>query len=499
METPPSTATGTTPCATFGHRLDELVRALVADRIHEAQVAPVEFNAHEPGRWSRPATAGEAVNRLFMLNARQWHLEDLCCASRADDARYGNHKKRIEHCFKTKRPELVRTLNRYLTRAVIPGFRRRAFARSPALCFLRDGLRRDRTLARWRRRVVDAAVAIRRPALAAADRRFVAAGLDHVVFFNPAHNGDLHLSREFVKHLVATIPAARFSFAHFNAPKTLRDLQGVAHVSLHDLHDRIPVEVTDEWNCVVTPGYLLERTTRTLFVNTWIGQQGGRFLEVAPDGTRQATLGANMRLYGALINALGLPRPLAADPCTYFPSVDYSAFEIARVRAHVTAARRGTRVFISDGPVRSRQTDNFAFTPIVRALAERFPAADFYLTSAPAPGGDDLARPNVHRTRDLIGASGGDLNENSFLSLFCDLIVGRESGPFEFCKVRENYLDPAKTFICFTRNRLGAFWHTGPIPARCVWSAATDPTVVERVIAEEVSRLAARDHAPGGG
>ena len=42
-----------------------------------------------------------------------------------------------------------------------------------------------------------------------------------------------------------------------------------------------------------------------------------------------------------------------------------------------------------------------------------------------------------------------DLNEISYLSTFCDVIIGKESGPFAFCTIKDNLMNENKTFINF--------------------------------------------------
>jgi hypothetical protein len=55
----------------------------------------------------------------------------------------------------------------------------------------------------------------------------------------------------------------------------------------------------------------------------------------------------------------------------------------------------------------------------------------------------------VKYTGDIIKVENSDLNEISYLSTFCDIIVGRSSGPFTFSNVKENIFDGNKAFLCF--------------------------------------------------
>lgn len=486
--TPPSETSAEAP--SWGEALDQLIRKVVEARIREAKLAPTEHNAFEPERWSTPHNAGQAVNRLFMLNARQWHLEDLCCESNDNDIRYGDHKKRIEHCFKTKRPELIRTLNQHLKRATTRSRVKQLMARHPLLIRGQVHVKHKRYFEQIQNQLQTISQLPQHRTIKANDRRFIAEGLDSVIFFNCTHNGDLHLSREFVKHLKAAIGASNYAYAHFNASNVLRDLNGIKYISLYDLHDLIPVEVKDTCNCHVGEPYRLDRTSRTLLINTWIGQQGARYLIRGASGKRdQVTLEGNFRMYQDLAQTLGLPVSLNQNYLTWIPEIDYEVYEIDQVKKHFAKAPPASmRIFIANGAVRSKQIANFDFSPVILALAERYTTIEFYLTSKEPFKGSLPGLPNVIFTEDIIAAKGGDLNENSYLSLFCDVIVGRESGPFEFCKVKQNLFESSKTFICFSRNRQGAFWYQGAVSARRIRSEETSPKAVERVIANEINR-----------
>jgi len=486
--TPPIEPSAESP--SWGEALDQLIRKVVEARIREAKLAPTEHNAFEPERWSSPHNAGEAVNRLFMLNARQWHLEDLCCESNDNDLRYGDHKKRIERCFKTKRPELIRALNKHLKQATTRSRVQQLLARHPLLVRAAVHFRHKRYFEQIHNQLRSFSQLQQRRTSTTNDQQFIAEGIDRVIFFNCTHNGDLHLSREFVKHLKANIGASSYAYAHFSAPKVLHDLNGIKYLSLYDLHELIPVEVKDTCNCHVGEPYRLDRTSRTLLINTWIGQQGARYLIRGTSGKRdQVTLEGNVRMYSELAHKLGLPVSLSSNYLTWIPEIDYEVYEIARVKKHFAEASPASmRIFIANGVVRSKQIANFDFSPAILKLAEHHPTIEFYLTSKEPFRQSPPKLPNVIFTEDIIAANGGDLNENSYLSLFCNVIVGRESGPFEFCKVKENLFESSKTFICFSRNRQGAFWYQGPVNARRIRSEETSPKAVERVIANEIKR-----------
>jgi len=465
----------------WAEEVDQLIRNYTRAQIKEAKIAPVEYLMQEGPSWTSPSQEGQAVERLFVLNARQWHLEDLCCASQSHDTEYADNKKRIEQCFKLKRPQLIRALNRALDQKV-----RRVNA-SPRPWITRVVLRwkeRSQTLVHRLQELTKQRQRLN------SDRRSIREGLKKVVFFNSMHNGDLHLSREFVKHLTRLIPAETYEYAHFNSPKTLKDLPDVNFVSLYQLLQIIPVEIRHCQPMVHVP-YIYVSETRTLYLNTWVGQRHFQYLKRGPEGTNEVTLESNFKMYSDLLRLLEFPNLLSPDYRTYIPTIDYHAYEIGETDRYFSenSQNQKLRVFIANADVRSRQIRNFDFSPIILELAGRFQNAQFFLTSK-APFSSMPSRPsNILFTEDIIRASGSDLNENSYLSRFCHIIVGRESGPFEYCKVKQNLDDPHKTFICFTKNRHGANWYTGSVHARRVWSQATEADDVTQIIAAEMDRV----------
>jgi len=62
----------------------------------------------------------------------------------------------------------------------------------------------------------------------------------------------------------------------------------------------------------------------------------------------------------------------------------------------------------------------------------------------------ELQKENVKYTADIIRNEDQDLYEISYLSKFCDFMIGRYSGPFIFTNaIVENMSDESKKFLCF--------------------------------------------------
>ena len=60
---------------------------------------------------------------------------------------------------------------------------------------------------------------------------------------------------------------------------------------------------------------------------------------------------------------------------------------------------------------------------------------------------------NILFVEDLVQNSEGcDLNEIACISEYCDVVIGRNSGPFLFTNTKANLSNPNKKFLAFGRN-----------------------------------------------
>jgi hypothetical protein len=103
------------------------------------------------------------------------------------------------------------------------------------------------------------------------------------------------------------------------------------------------------------------------------------------------------------------------------------------------------KILFSNGPCLSGQCDYTGdMSPIIEIIAENNPNKTFIATHP-----FDCSLDNVVFTSDIIKSNQCDLNEISYLSTFCDIIVGRNSGPFCFASTKNNLKDPNKIFYAF--------------------------------------------------
>lgn len=248
-----------------------------------------------------------------------------------------------------------------------------------------------------------------------------------VVFFNFYHNGDLHVSRGLVSEVARQCSQKNIvcEYFHQNNPEVLADIPHVHYTSNnYGLRNIEPSHVEGD----------------TLYLNTWYGSNKDIFNGI---GVSFDTLYRNF---------LESTKPLGikfdqVDPIDMFPFITYEKYKIEHAKGWLEGRANRKKVFISNGQVLSGQFPNFAFSPVIKKLARRYPDIDFLISNNES---HLPTLPNVHLTKDIIKKGGVDLNENSYLASHCDVIVGRFSGTYTFSMTRQNYWNPNKTFVVFT-------------------------------------------------
>ena len=63
---------------------------------------------------------GEVIEKLVILHCRVWYLEDKISDAKTD-VEISNLKKKIDTCFKIKRPKYVEAINRMVEKSILEG------------------------------------------------------------------------------------------------------------------------------------------------------------------------------------------------------------------------------------------------------------------------------------------------------------------------------------------------------------------------------------------
>ncbi len=266
---------------------------------------------------------------------------------------------------------------------------------------------------------------------------------DKIVFYNHFGNGDIFESREFVKEIYKTVDAKEYIYSHGKNHRLLLDMPFLEQDSSYvaTLSPRDSVVVSDN----------------TMYINTWIGRDSSYVLP---------GIGCTVEMLCKMYKDMGFT--IRYNPYYYIPRIDFTYYNTRRIATEMQLARKHKKVLISNGNVQSCQADNFPFEPIINRLAEKYPDVLFYITSAM-----NYSNSNIIETNSITDCEGlgSDLNEIAYLSTYCDLIVGRSSGPFVFAQNFDNVFDFSKTFLAFTYMYSGGFFlATGKVNFNKLWS-----------------------------
>lgn len=86
----------------FGKVIEECIKETIDEVLSRREVPDIEYVETD--------NLGEVVEKLAILHIRMWMLEDLINASTTDEE-LADLKRKIDICFKIKRPRLVQAIN----------------------------------------------------------------------------------------------------------------------------------------------------------------------------------------------------------------------------------------------------------------------------------------------------------------------------------------------------------------------------------------------------
>lgn len=76
------------------------------------------LNFNPPPEYAASDSIGEVLEKLAILHIRTWHLEDAMQTAKSDEE-LADLKRKVDICFKVKRPKLVAALNAMIDDAIV--------------------------------------------------------------------------------------------------------------------------------------------------------------------------------------------------------------------------------------------------------------------------------------------------------------------------------------------------------------------------------------------
>ena len=233
----------------------------------------------------------------------------------------------------------------------------------------------------------------------------------NIYFFNNFHNGDVFYSKEFARDIKNQLGKSHY-YIHYNDQSILKDF---------DIEQIRKITPKNELSLAIKDN--------DLYINTWIGQAGGKYLKY------NCSLKSNYLLYIDIFKALELKlKPINH----YIPNVNFDKINKLNIDKNC--------ILVCNNNVYSGQSDNFDFDPVIEIISDNYQDFKFIMTN-----GTKLNKNNVTTIKDILGYNMHNLLEISYISTQTNIIIGRGSGPYCFTHLKDNMLNPNKIFIVFTK------------------------------------------------
>jgi len=279
-----------------------------------------------------------------------------------------------------------------------------------------------------------------------------------IYLFNHFHNGDIFFSRILINLLKDYYD---ITYYHNLNPPLLIDLDFVEEIR------GIPGNLDCNQN-YVDQGV----------VNTWIGQNHMSYIHKIDNGFSFKNY---MVLTEEILSKLDVPFKSVNDMLPYVDFEKLNNTNKIKLLIQELTKKYKKLILISNGNVESCQSINFDFTPIISHLSSNNPDVLFILTEK-----NNIIKDNVIFTCDITNVK-PDLLEISFISTFCDLIVGRSSGPYTYSLNKENLLNENKTFISFNHNEIeSSLFNKEFVKCKFIWSNNYGEESIKNIITENI-------------
>jgi hypothetical protein len=98
----------------IGEKIEELIKTKTLEILTKNK------NVDLPDDIIETDNLGEVIEKLSILHCRMWYLEDAISDSKTD-SEIAELKKKIDICFKSKRPKYVEAINRMVDNSIRQG------------------------------------------------------------------------------------------------------------------------------------------------------------------------------------------------------------------------------------------------------------------------------------------------------------------------------------------------------------------------------------------
>jgi hypothetical protein len=96
--------------------IGEKIEQIIEEKIHE--ILNKSKSVDLPNDIIETDNLGEVIEKLSILHCRMWYLEDAISDAKSD-SEIAELKRKIDICFKSKRPKYVQAINRMVENSIV--------------------------------------------------------------------------------------------------------------------------------------------------------------------------------------------------------------------------------------------------------------------------------------------------------------------------------------------------------------------------------------------
>lgn len=98
----------------IGEKIENIIETKTKDILNKSKEVDMPDDIIETDN------IGEVIEKLAILHCRMWYLEDAIGIAKTD-TEIANLKRKIDICFKVKRPKYVEAINRMIDKSIQTG------------------------------------------------------------------------------------------------------------------------------------------------------------------------------------------------------------------------------------------------------------------------------------------------------------------------------------------------------------------------------------------
>lgn len=282
--------------------------------------------------------------------------------------------------------------------------------------------------------------------------------MKRAIFYNMFRNGDLFLTREFSRSMMAQVPDYEWYYAHGNHPDSLKDIPAIHLPMAHHwevcMSNNCPRHETSELLPKYKPLHEYEMVRylsplSPIYINTW----PGCFYNIHFDSNTYPNMHEYLNIWRDLgdkvSKSIHQEVTFNNNIIDYFPTIDESVFDqniVQQFHNDLWSAGYKKRILFANGKSMSGQSQLKSMDDAIIKLARQFPTVAMIVTNEII---NEKLPKNVFYTSDFL-LKLFDLPEISMFSSYCNIIVGKNSGPYTYAHTKKNILDKDKTFVSFS-------------------------------------------------